>query len=359
MTEVQTSYNIAGLMSGSSLDGLDIAFCKLSKQNENWSYEFLHTITIPFPKKVTEILTSLSESSGIEAIESADNYFGSWMADTIENEISKHPEYLLDAIVSHGHTIYHRPDKGITLQIGSGQIMANTTGIPVINNIRQADVNAGGQGAPLVPITDELLFSEFDCCINIGGISNISFVRNNRRIGFDICAANQLLNALSNQLGLAYDEGGSIAATGKIDTTLLQQLDDIPFLKLSPPKSLDNYTVQEFWIKQCIDAKGLTKDILATATEHIAKQIGSAINESSAQSVLITGGGAYNTTLISGISRYGGIEFKPAAAQLIEYKESLAMALMGALFLRNEVNCIPSVTGALQAVRAGELHLPE
>ncbi len=149
-----------------------------------------------------------------------------------------------ELIASHGHTIFHEPEKGYTLQIGDGQTIADLTGITTINDFRSKDIELGGQGAPLVPIGDALLFNEYDFCLNIGGIANISFDKNGKRLAFDICAANQLLNLLSMQLGAPFDRNGAFAQLGKLNVPLFKKLNNDPYFLTEPPKSLSNQYVQ-------------------------------------------------------------------------------------------------------------------
>lgn len=348
-------------MSGSSLDGLDIVYCEMYS-GEQFSFKVLASSTVPYSTEVQISLANM-EVSILKDYTTEHDFFDAISAEMIktfveDNEISK-----IDFIASHGHTIFHFPEKNITCQLGNGKIIAKEMSCSVICNFRQADVDAGGQGAPLVPIADELFFPDYTACLNIGGIANISFVENGRRIGFDICAANQLLNFCANQIGLEYDDGGSMAKTGKVNEKLFAELNAFEFFELPFPKSMDNNFIRENFIPILSDSKIYPSDKLATVIEHIAFQISTIINRQiennnipkNIYSLLVTGGGAYNTFLLKRIEQLCGIKITLPENTLIQYKEAIAMCLMGLLRRENKPNFLPSVTGARIAVSGGDI----
>ncbi len=357
------SYHVIGLMSGSSLDGLDVACCRINaNEDETYNFEILETATIQykpgFKQWLMDIHADINKNYSEESIQ-----FGNFCAETINNFIRDFQIHHVDFIASHGHTMFHYPEKKITCQIGDGNTIAQRTGINVIYNFRQADVDAGGQGAPLVPIADENFFSGYDACLNIGGIANISVKINDNRIGFDICAANQLLNFCAGEMNLDYDADGNFARQGSIYKPLLDRLNGLHYFKESPPKSLDNNFIKSQLIPMLAENKLSVNDKLATATEHIAiqisyvitKQIHNQLLKKEAYKLLVTGGGTYNKYLIERIEKMGNIRIHLPSDDLIQYKEALAICLMGVLRLRNKANFLPSVTGAKYAVCGGEV----
>jgi anhydro-N-acetylmuramic acid kinase len=252
--------------------------------------------------------------------------------------------------------VLHQPQKGITLQIGSGEEIAKITKQKVVCDFRTQDVELGGQGAPLVPIGDALLFPEYDFCLNLGGFSNVSFRQEEKSVAFDICPVNIVLNFYANKIGLEYDTSGKIASEGKINEQLLEKLNALDFYKIAPPKSLGLEWVQKE-ILPLIEAHKISiSSILSTFVEHIAIQITSIIGDSS--SVLITGGGVYNSFLMQRIEKRSNVKIKQTSHALINYKEALIFAFLGLLKLDNQINCLKSVTGASKNHSSGVIFLP-
>ncbi len=345
-------------MSGSSLDGLDIAYCKI-QFDKKWTFQILHADTISYSSAIKNQLQNLHSESAIELLK-ANVDLGNLNGKYVNEFIVKHVIAPIDFIASHGHTIFHKPDIGFTTQIGDGNTISYLTGLPVIYNFRQADIAAGGQGAPLVPICDELFFSEYYACLNIGGIANLSFKKGEDRIGFDICASNQLLNSLANILNKPLDRDGEIARAGIVNKKLLQLLNENSYFDAAPPKSLDNNFIKSSFIDFILQYDETAENKLATATEHIALQIAKSVNQindekTGNEKLLITGGGAFNKYLISRISSLINIKVIIPQPILVNYKEALAITLMGILRIRNEFNFLPSVTGAIRPVCGGEI----
>ncbi|NVJ89344.1 MAG: anhydro-N-acetylmuramic acid kinase [Flavobacteriaceae bacterium] len=331
-----------GVMSGTSLDGVDLVYVSFDKKNYK-DFEIYAAETISYTKDWQSILSNAIHQPKEVLIE-LDVEYGRFLGETILAFMQQHQIKTLDFIASHGHTVLHEPKKGITLQIGSGQEVANITNTKVVCDFRTQDVEFGGQGAPLVPVGDEILFSEYEYCINLGGFSNVSFVKNNERIAFDICPVNIVLNHYVHQLGFAFDEGGKIAAKGKVNKLLLEELNKLEYYQKAPPKSLGLEWVQKH-VFPLIDTKDISiEDILRTFVEHIALQIAKVIKGST--NVLFTGGGTFNNFLIERVQFYASININLASKTIINYKEALVFSLLGLLKINNEINCLKSVTGA-------------
>ncbi|MFT5077112.1 MAG: anhydro-N-acetylmuramic acid kinase [Flavobacteriaceae bacterium] len=339
-----TAKYIIGVMSGTSLDGIDIAYVKIIN-TENYKFEILKATTIPYTKQWKSTLKNGFHLKG-EELTKLDADYGVFLGEIIQNFITKNDVPTLDYIVSHGHTIYHNPAKNYTLQIGNGPYVTSITGIKTICDFRSQDIALGGQGAPLVPIGDMLLFSEYDYCLNLGGFSNISLDKNNQRIAFDICPVNIVLNHYVSALNLEYDDKGVIASGGEIDLTLFNELNSLPFYNDSKPKSLGYEFIVETIIP-IIDKYNLeTKGVLRTFVEHVAIQISRKVESNALKTILITGGGAYNTFLIERIQWYTKTKLIIPNDTIINYKEALVFALLGFLKDEGQNNCLKSVTGA-------------
>lgn len=334
-------------MSGTSLDGLDISYCNFQVSNKNkWDFKTIYHTTLSFSKELKEKLINAKEFSGLDLM-LLNNEFGNFIGNSInhfmeKNSISKKE---VDLISSHGHTIFHQPDLNLTTQIGSGANISAITQLPVVCDFRTTDISLGGQGAPLVPIGDQLLFSDFDYCINLGGIANVSFLQNKQPIAFDICPVNIVLNSLANQLDKDYDKGGELAKQGNINTLLLQELNQLDYYLLPHPKSLGAEWIETavFPIIHSFDIS--IPDKLRTFVEHIAIQIANIIQKSD-KSILVTGGGTFNSFLIDTLKSKLSNQLIIPSQEIIEYKEAIIFAFLGVLRLRQEPNCLSSVTGA-------------
>lgn len=345
-----------GLMSGSSLDGLDIAYCEFYYEKNEWKFEIVEAQTFSYNEEWAIKLRELPNISSKE-IEKADYDYGELTAHFV-NQFLSLKKYKPELIASHGHTILHEPDKGFTLQIGNGQVIANETGIKTINDFRTKDVSLGGQGAPLVPIGDKLLFGDYDFCLNIGGIANISFEENHKRIAFDICGANQILNYLSLQVGKPYDKNGNIAILGKMNTELFELLNSDSYFTQEKPKSLSNQYVAENFIEATNKIICPVEDKLYTTVKHIAYQTNKAIEKHEKGKLLISGGGTHNKFLVTALKRETKHEIIVPDPITINFKEALIFAFMGLLRDRNKINCLASVTGAKSDCSGGQIFLP-
>lgn len=349
-------FKVIGLMSGSSLDGVDIAYVNFSHDNRKWFFQILETGNIPYTSSWKEKLSSAFDKDAAQ-LKELDIEYGKYLGNITKKFIEKY-ELAPKLIASHGHTIFHRPEENYTLQIGNGNEIAKITGITTINDFRSEDVAKGGQGAPLVPIGDKYLFADFPICLNIGGIANVSYDIEKHRIAYDICMANQLLNYLANKLGYEYDNNGNFARQGHVDEILLSQLNENSYYTQEAPKSLG----REFFEKNqrdIIDNSRLDiRDVMATATEHIAYQIASATSHLEKSKILITGGGAKNNYLIERIRTLSRHEIVIPDTMTIDYKEALIFAFLGVLKMEGKVNVLSSVTGASSDSSSGNICLP-
>ena len=337
-------FNVIGVMSGTSLDGVDLCYVKFNFDHK-WHFEIIHCRTESYSDEWHDKLRSVINLSPSEMI-SVNVQYTELLTQIINRFIEDYSITEIDAICSHGHTVFHQPENNLTLQIGNLPELKDHLDYTIVCDFRVQDVQLGGQGAPLVPIGDQLLFSEFDYCLNLGGFANVSFQRNHERIAFDICPVNIVLNHYASQIGLEFDKDGLEAKRGKVVSELYESLNALDFYQQNPPKSLGLEWVKSH-VLPLIDSLHISvNDVLRTTVEHIAYQINNHIESDQKTTLLITGGGAYNTFLIERIrNQFNGSIVIPKP-EIVEYKEALIFAFLGVLRLRNEVNCLKSVTGA-------------
>lgn len=351
-------YHVLGLMSGSSLDGLDIAYCIFQKKNDIWNFSIEQAETFDYTAEWQNKLSSLPTSSALEFIETNTNISKLW-SEMIVRFISKYKINTIDFVASHGHTIFHQPSKNYSTQIGNGGLIAALTKLPVICDFRSTDVALKGQGAPLVPIGDILLFNEYDAFLNLGGISNITLKNENKITAFDISPCNQWLNKLAQTIGKSFDENGDIAASGKINHELFEILNSYSYYHQSFPKSLSNNDCEVFYKNNIETFNIQIEDKLRTVTAHIAFQINAVLpNNSSQKKCLITGGGAFNLCLINELHKNKNWQFIIPDKKLIAFKEALIFAFSGTLRWRNEINIFKEITGAERNTSSGAIYLP-
>jgi anhydro-N-acetylmuramic acid kinase len=346
-------------MSGTSLDGIDLAEIdfNVSKYGE-WNYTILKSETIKYPNNWKSYLQNAISKSN-DQVAKLNRDYTQFLAKIINEFIVSNHILNLDAVCSHGHTIWHQPKKGFTLQIGNLPEIASMINQNVVCDFRVQDLDLGGNGAPLVPIGDRLLFNEFDYCLNLGGFANISFEekKGNKnellRIAYDVCPVNIALNYLAEKLGHSYDHNGDIAKKGIVSEELLYKLNELSFYKLSPPKSLGLEWVKKHVFPLLEKSNISVIDQISTVTEHIAFQL---VNQFKVDSkILITGGGTFNLFLLERMNSLKKINLVLPSSKLIEYKEALIFGLLGVLKLRNENNCLKSVTGAIKDHSSGEI----
>lgn len=354
-------FNVLGMMSGTSLDGLDLAYCTIWKHEGIWHYKIHKAAGVQYSaiwksrlKNAIQISEEDHEKLHIE--------YGLWLGEQAYGFLNKN-NLEIDFIASHGHTSHHRPEEGFTFQLGDGQQLANVSEQKVICDFRSLDVILGGQGAPLVPIGDELLFSDYEFCLNLGGISNISFKKDAHRIAYDIGLSNMPLNHVTQKIGLEYDEDGNMARSGKLIPELLNQLNALEYYNLPYPKS----TGYEWFLERVLplleNSKASTADLLHTLIHHNCIQIANEIQKNTASpnsTMLVCGGGALNSFFMQVLQEKLGDACKLHIPdkQLINYKEALVFALMGVLKEKGEVNVLKSVTGATKNSISGAVFLP-
>jgi anhydro-N-acetylmuramic acid kinase len=347
-------YNVVGLMSGTSLDGLDVAYAMFEKTSSGWSFSLQQSELIKYSPAWLKKLSSANKLSAEEWV-TLDVEYGHLLGKAAAAFISKH-KLKADFISSHGHTIFHQPRKGFTAQIGNGSAIHASSGLPVVYDFRSLDVMLGGEGAPLVPVGDKFLFADYDVCLNLGGIANLSRDIEGQRKAFDICFCNTNLNYLISGKGKTFDKNGELAASGEIHPAMLKQLDKINSSLRKKRRSLG----REFWeekIKPILDQKKIpVEDKLCTSVEATAKEIAFALKEhGTSVSVLCTGGGTFNSFLMSRILDHGGDDVNLVIPEndIVKFKEALVFAFLGVLRVANEVNCLQSVTHASRDSSSG------
>jgi len=371
-------YSVIGLMSGSSLDGLDIVYAQLSKSSGKWTYDIIHASCYPYPEVWVEKLKNAIHLPALD-YQLLHAEYGHFLGKLVNRFIAENDlQFKVQLIGSHGHTVFHIPEAKMTAQLGDGAAIAAATGINVISDLRSMDIAFGGQGAPIVPIGERMLFPDHRLFLNLGGIANISFHhpllpegRNEDEVGsgeciaFDICPAGRVLNLLANEAGEEFDKDGVLAAKGRVNEGLLRELNRQVYYLKPYPKSLANNFGTDI-LFPIIKASGCQiPDALRTYTEHICLQTRAAIEGILGQgslrkkdesveinlSVLVTGGGAFNLFLIKRLKEALGeirIGIIVPDDQTIKFKEALIMALIGALRWREEINVLSSVTGAIR-----------
>ena len=354
-TNVNINYTYSiGLMSGTSLDGLDLVYVKFNTKHYQ-DFEIIHTDTIPYAEKWKAILQKSIDFSEAD-LTTLDLEYGQLLAERVSEFIEKYAITNINFIASHGHTVLHQPEKGITLQIGNGQVLANKTKHKVVCDFRSQDVALGGQGAPLVPIGDALLFPQYDYCINLGGFSNVSFQKNEERIAFDICPVNIVMNFYISKIGFDYDENGTLASKGEINNALLEKLNQLVYYTKKHPKSLGLEWVQQEVFPLIDEMETETPNILRTFVEHVAHQISNVVEKNA--SILFTGGGVFNSFLMSRIANLSSSKILKTTDEMVNYKEALVFAFLGLLKIKNEINCLKSVTGASKNHVSGIIYYP-
>ncbi|MEP6594385.1 MAG: anhydro-N-acetylmuramic acid kinase [Ginsengibacter sp.] len=369
-------YNVVGLMSGSSLDGLDIAFVHLHEIAGKWAYEIKHAACYEYTHKLMRQLRDATHLNILE-YQLLHTSYGHYIGEQINNFIERNNlGHQVDLVVSHGHTTFHVPGKLMTAQLGDGAAIAAETKLPVVSDLRALDVAFGGQGAPIVPIGENLLFPDFGYFLNLGGIANISAHTSNtssvkKIIAFDICPANRILNMLAEEKNQLFDEDGKIASAGKVRVELLEKLNSLGYYKQAYPKSLYNNFGTDIVYPVIKSFQINVEDAMCTYIEHIVCQIKNSIidcqlfssntsEEGTEQKLLITGGGAFNTFLIRRLKEILtplSITVTIPDTDIINYKEALIMALIGTLRWREEYNVLSSVTGAKRNSIGGALWL--
>ncbi|HIE16409.1 MAG TPA: anhydro-N-acetylmuramic acid kinase [Bacteroidales bacterium] len=338
-------YNVIGLMSGTSGDGLDMAYCKFNYNGKHWNFVIDQAITFDYPEYLLDsmrIADTLSASDFLKLHNTVGIFFGNQVNRFIrDNKLSVH------FIASHGHTVFHQPNERLNFQIGNPQIIRQITGLPVVADFRTQNILNGGQGAPLVPIGDKLLFHQYHYCINIGGFSNISYENNKKqRIAFDICPVNIVLNMLAKSKHKTFDKNGEIGKKGKIYLPLLKELNKLTYYQQSPPKSLGKEWITAFFLPILNYYNIPIEDKMRTIYEHIVIQFQNVLNNLPVGTILLTGGGTHNHFLVELLQKNINHKIIIPEKKIIDYKEALIFAFLGVLRMENITNCLSSYTGS-------------
>lgn len=346
------NFNVLGVMSGTSLDGVDIVYVKFTL-NESWRFKIINSKTYKYADSTVDMLSNISKKN-LEEIKEIDVVYSNKLAKIINEFIEEFSIHKIDFVSSHGHTAIHDPSNLITYQIGNLSTLSTEINQKVICDFRVQDVKLGGEGAPLVPVGEKYLFQEYDSFINLGGFANISKHDGESLIAYDICPVNIILNNLSKKIGKDYDNKGSIASSGKLILNLYDQLQKLEYYQLDPPKSLGIEWVDKNMIPLINKYSDYPiEDLLNTLSNHIANQISNNLKD--IDKALITGGGAYNDYLIDIISSKSDSEIIIPSKNIIEFKEALIFAFLGVLRYLNINNCYSSVTGASKDHCSGKI----
>ena len=349
----QSVFHVIGCMSGSSLDGLDLALCRFERHEQDWTFQCLKSDTVKYNAVFTERLIRVMHGSALD-LALLDKDLGRFIGQHVAQLAGDRP---VDLVSSHGHTVFHKPEKQLTSQIGSGAEIAAASSLMAVCDFRTVDVAMGGQGAPLVPIGESYLFPEHTAFLNLGGIANIS-IHDPYLVGYDVCICNQLLNTLASEQQLDYDAEGEIARSGIVNTPLLEQLNALPFHQLPPPKSLGREWFQEAVLPLIQASSASIPDKLATAIEHIAIQLAISINTFPFKTLLVTGGGAFNTYLMERINTHTSRSLETPSMEVIAYKEAITFAFLGLLRCLELPNTSAQITGAPIDTIGGCIYLP-
>ncbi len=355
LEQINKSYCCVGLMSGTSLDGLDIALCNLRINEGKWAYSFIKTQTVAYSFEWENKLKGAYQLNGLEMMQLHRDY-GRWLGRQVNlflEDVNEKPDF----IASHGHTVFHEPHNQMNFQLGDGAMIAATSGITVVSDFRSLDICLGGQGAPLVPVGDHLLFGNYLACVNLGGFANVSLVKEGKRVAWDICAVNFILNKLAQFTGKNYDEEGILGRKGVVIKLLLNELNDLVYYKQSAPKSLGQEWVEkELW--PIIDrySSEPVENVMHTYYQHVVEVISHEFELVGDGTVLFTGGGVYNSYLMELLQSKMTPFIDIPDRNLIEYKEALVFAFLGVLRMQDEVNCWSSVTGAGKNSSSGAIH---
>lgn len=353
-------YNIIGVMSGTSMDGLDLAHVTLEEQQTGkWGYEITAAKTISYEEKWRLRLSKLRHQNSL-IFYKTDRYYGQYIGECILDFIEENG-LEADLISSHGHTVFHQPENNISVQVGDGNSIYGVTGIPTVTNFRALDVILGGEGAPLVGLADSYLFGEYDMCLNLGGFVNISSNNGSEKVAYDVSPCNIILNRIAREFDQEFDEGGAIAERGSIDYDLLTALNEIDFYAYEHPKSLGREWISSHFWPLVRKSDASKEDKMKTLVDHIAVQIGRSVDDlcggdAAGKRLYVTGGGAFNSTLMSHIKSHTEAEIVVPANEVIEYKEALAFALLGILRIKNQPNILSSHTGATHDSISGSLY---
>ena len=350
-------YSVIGVMSGTSLDGIDVTYTTFKKE-AHWFFEIHNAETISYPTDWKDRLGSLTQFDS-STLSEVDVAYTLLLAEVVLDFIEKNNLPHIDAVCSHGHTALHQPEKGITYQIGNRPELASIVGLPLVCDFRKQDVGLGGQGAPLVPAGDQWLFPQYDVCLNLGGFANLTLNDNHQFIAYDVGGFNLVFNRLAHYFGKDYDDKGAIARSGKMLPDLFAALQQLPFYSQTGPKSLGlEWLEVEVYplLNNAIDKNDAIEDIMYTYCEHLTDQLARALTNR--KNVLCTGGGAYNQYALDRLQKKTTAQLHIPSKEIIEFKESLVFGFLGVLKLLDQPNCFSSITGAERDHSSGMVYFP-
>jgi len=352
----KNEYLVVGMMSGTSLDGLDLVLCRFRKEGENWQFRVEKAATIEY---TAEWKARLNDAFGLSAPDllQLHCHYGRFIGNNISEFLSGFTEPV-DLVASHGHTVFHQPEQGFTFQLGEGSALASGCNLLTVSDFRTMDVALGGQGAPLVPIGDELLFGEYRYCLNLGGFANVSTNKTGLRVACDICPVNIVANNLAMRAGFEFDNEGEMGSRGDVEASLVTALNNLGFYSRKGPKSLGREWVENEFMPVIQSYNIPLESLIRSAYEHMAVQIAAYVNEYGTGNMLVTGGGAFNTFLIGLIKSKTEVHLIIPDEGIVKFKEAIIFAFLGLLRYREEINCLASVTGASRNSSSGAIHIP-
>jgi len=355
-TKPTKKYSVIGLMSGTSLDGVDVAFCHFEQKKKKWHFSIKAAETFKYSKPWKNKLAHAPLTSG-EKLMQLHSEYGNFLGELCNEFIRKNQLKQIDLIASHGHTIFHQPENKFTFQLGNGNDIHPNTGLPVVYDFRSLDVARGGEGAPLVPIGDRLLFSEYDVCLNLGGIANLSMEISGQRRAFDVCYCNMALNYLAAKLGKDYDVNGNLASQGSVNKIWLNELTNVYSVTRKKHPSLAREGFENAIVPLLENNSIPMKDKLRTFCESIVEELAGAVPRKKNLKLLATGGGTRNKFLIQLLQEKlaDRVEVVVPSETIIDFKEALVFAFLGVLRIRDEVNVLKTVTGASEDSCSGIL----
>ncbi len=352
-------YRAVGVMTGTSLDGIDLACCRFRVVGDEYEYELEKALTLPMDEHWRSRIYHLPNQQA-ETFAKTHIYFGHFLGQAIRDFISD-LEAAPDFVACHGQTIFHQPHKSFTFQIGDGETIASYLPCPLVTNFRNKDVALKGEGAPLVPLGEQYLFRNHRLFLNLGGICNLTW----QGLAFDVTACNLVLNAIFRQFFEGdFDGDGQVAAAGQQDSELAHALDSLAYYRIPPPKSLGWEWVQAEMLPAITRSRALPEDLLHTTVRHIAGQIARAVHklQTGPQTMMVTGGGRYHQYLMACLEESLGpmnVRIDTHTSQdIVDFKEAIIFAFLGLRLMESKPTTLASVTGASQDVVAGSIHLP-
>ena len=348
---------VAGVMSGTSLDGIDVAVVEIRGRR----VETIGFVCTPYSEAVRSAILGVDRPKGLSHL----NFrLGELYARAVLRAVRRYGP--VELIGCHGQTIYHEGGAH-TLQIGEAAVVAERTGVPVVSNFRARDIAAGGEGAPLVPYVDYLLFrhpKRTRIALNIGGIANITVIPAGAApedvLAFDTGPGNMVIDALAREMGMPCDRGGKIAASGRVDRALLDDLLADPYYRRQPPKSAGREQYGAEFVARLKQSGAPMPDLIATATVLTAATVAMGVGNSGGEGtdLIVSGGGVHNPQIMAHLAGFlPGIAISTSTDHGVDAdaKEAIAFAVLAYQTWRKRPSNLPSATGARHAVVLGSI----